>query len=179
MRVLVVVELLDEVDVVLLVEELVLVDDEVEVLVDEVVLVVVLVVVVVGHRSITVPPPSVVTDGLTQLFSTRACGEPPSGHVPAFERATPEVAGGLGDAGRIERDRLRRRSRVAGELAARQLAGGFPFGSFALGLSGLRHRGRDGRLTVVRLHLTGHLDARACSRFRKCCRELLRDLHLA
>jgi hypothetical protein len=68
--VLVLLEVLDEVDV--------------ELLVDEVVLVVLVVVVVVGHTAITMPPPSVVTEGLTQLFSTNACGEPPSGHIPAF-----------------------------------------------------------------------------------------------
>jgi hypothetical protein len=71
----------------------VLVDVVVVVLVVEVVLVVLVVVlvevvvVVVGHTSVTMPPPSVVTAGWTQLVSTRFCGEPPSGHAPALVSA--------------------------------------------------------------------------------------------
>ena len=54
-----------------------------------VVVVVVLVVgiVVVGQMSMTTPLGLVATAGCTQLLSTRFCGEPPSGHAPAFVRA--------------------------------------------------------------------------------------------
>ena len=45
-------------------------------------------VVVVGHTSVTTPPPSVVTAGVTQWLSTKLWGEPPSGHVPALVSAT-------------------------------------------------------------------------------------------
>ncbi len=70
------------VDVVLVVEVVVEVVEEVDVVV-----LVVVVVVVVGHTSVTIPPPSVVTAGDTQLSSTSICGEPPSGQAPAFVRA--------------------------------------------------------------------------------------------
>ncbi len=86
----VVVEVVDEDEVELLVDVLVVVDVvEVDVLL--VVVVGFVVVVVVGHTSITVPPPSVVSTGSTQLSSIRACGEPPSGHVPALAMRNPNL----------------------------------------------------------------------------------------
>jgi hypothetical protein len=57
-----------------------------------VVVVDVVVVVVVGHTSVTMPPPSVVTAGCTHVSSTAACGEPPSGQVPALNTAVENFA---------------------------------------------------------------------------------------
>ena len=57
-----------------------------------VVVAVVLVVVVEGHASVTMSPASVLTAGRTQLSSTNASGEPPSGHAPAVAIATVNLA---------------------------------------------------------------------------------------
>jgi hypothetical protein len=61
-----------------------------------VVVLVVVVVVVVGHTSVTMPPPSLVTAGCTQLFSTMVSGEPPSGQSPAFVRAVENLPWAFG-----------------------------------------------------------------------------------
>jgi hypothetical protein len=45
-------------------------------------------VVVVGQISITLPPPSVVTTGFTQLSSTTVCGDRPAAHVSGQDPAS-------------------------------------------------------------------------------------------